>query len=166
MGRGRRSRAAEYKDDSHIIPRSSSVVVKRMPAIKPGKGKAGMYIAGANSQHPTSDSVQRPGANAHNSWHRGAMSKRFDGKEEATTSTPPKPATVRASYLSKHSFDLTLRISLSSSRTISPRRMKPQPWRPCSKLKLPIGKKPRKRCHSWCRLTGILICRIVASCLI
>ncbi|KAF4592969.1 hypothetical protein EYR38_008675 [Pleurotus pulmonarius] len=83
----------EYKDDSHIIPRSSSVVVKRMPAIKPGKGKAGMYIAGANSQHPTSDSVQRPGANAHNSWHRGAMSKRFDGKEEATTSTPPKPAT-------------------------------------------------------------------------
>lgn len=25
------------------------------------------------------------------------------------------------------------------------------PWQPCSKLKQQIGRRPRKRCHSWCR---------------
>src|SRR5271156_384023 len=40
---------AEHKDDSQIIPRSSSVIVKRLPAARPGKGKASMYLAGTQS---------------------------------------------------------------------------------------------------------------------
>jgi len=90
----------EYKDDSQMIPRSSSVIVKRLPSSRPGKGKAAMYLSGTNgSAHvPTSDTVQRPGGTGV-VWHKGAMSKRFDIKEES--STTPKSAAVR-SYHTKY----------------------------------------------------------------
>jgi hypothetical protein len=89
---------AEYRDDSHIIPRSSSVVVKRVFA-KPGKGKAAMYIAGtataSSSGTPEQGKQPAAGANGSHSWHRGNISKRFDGKEESSTSaskaTTPAP---------------------------------------------------------------------------
>lgn len=77
----------EFKDDSQIIPRSSSVIVKRMPASRPGKGKASLYVAAANVM-PTSEPLQRSGhSNTQTaSWHKGAMSKRFDGKDEQPVS--------------------------------------------------------------------------------
>ena len=80
---------AELKDDSHVIPRSSSVVVKRMPPARPGKGKAAMYIAApGTSATPESKPNSQP---ASASWPaRGSMSRRFD--KEA----PSRPATVRA----------------------------------------------------------------------
>src|SRR5882762_8650355 len=87
---------AEYKDDSQIIPRGTSVIVKRLPSARPGKGKAAMYIAGAgNAVIPTSESVQRPGGivNSGSTWHKGAMSKRFDVKED--TSATSKSLAVR-----------------------------------------------------------------------
>ncbi|KIY65510.1 DWNN-domain-containing protein [Cylindrobasidium torrendii FP15055 ss-10] len=72
----------EYEDDMEMIPRSSYVIVKRMPALRPGKGKASYYTAGTLNALPTSDPITRPGGG---SWHRGAMSKRFDGKDESQT---------------------------------------------------------------------------------
>lgn len=96
----------EYKDDSHVIPRSSSVVVKRVFA-KPGKGKAAMYIAGAStgSSTATSDpSKAGQGANGSYAWHRGNISKRFDGKEEPSSSaskpTAPTPV-IKPSVITK-----------------------------------------------------------------
>ena len=38
--------ALEYTDDSDAIPRSHSVIVRRMPAKIPGKGSAQRYISG------------------------------------------------------------------------------------------------------------------------
>ena len=78
---------AEYKDDSQIIPRSVSVIVKRLPSARPGKGKAAMYIAG--SVPHASDGTQRHSAaiNGSGNLHRGAISKRFDGKDETKAST-------------------------------------------------------------------------------
>jgi protein MPE1 len=89
---------SEYKDDSQMIPRSSSVIVKRLPSSRPGKGKAAMYLSGTNgSVHtPMSDTVQRPGGNGV-VWHKGAMSKRFDIKEESFPT--PKLAAVRSYYM-------------------------------------------------------------------
>ena len=57
-----------------------------MPSQRPGKGKAAMYIAGTNGSTsvPMSEPVQRPGGGT--AWHKGAMSKRFDVKEESTSS--------------------------------------------------------------------------------
>ncbi|KIM65987.1 hypothetical protein SCLCIDRAFT_1211628 [Scleroderma citrinum Foug A] len=80
----------ECKDDSQIIPRSSSVIVKRLPSQRPGKGKAAMYLAGTNGNGaiPTSDVVRSSGGVT---WHKGAMSKRFDVKEEPPA--PPKIST-------------------------------------------------------------------------
>lgn len=36
----------EYNDDTTIIPRSSSVVARRVPAARPGHGKAARYVSG------------------------------------------------------------------------------------------------------------------------
>lgn len=92
-------KALELKDDSHIIPRSSSVIVKRLPSARPGKGKAAMYVAGAGGAPATPASEparQGPTGGGANSWHKGSMSKRFDGKEEHHhVPTPPKPSPVR-----------------------------------------------------------------------
>ena len=93
----------EYTDDSQIIPRSSSVVVKRLPASRPGKGKAAMYIGLSGTTNQTSDALQRhTGPPNTVVWRKGAMSKRFDGKDE--TSLQKQPATVRPSVLAPFSL--------------------------------------------------------------
>lgn len=76
---------AEYKDDAYIIPRSSSVVVKRVYA-KPGKGKAAYYLgtAGPAPADGSKSSTAGSGAGGAQGWHRGNITKRFDGKEEPT----------------------------------------------------------------------------------
>ena len=84
--------SVELKDDSQIIPRSSSVIVKRLPAARPGKGKASMYVGAAGNTIPTSDPVQRHGASNGSTWHKGAMSKRFDVKEDS--SVKPNVSTI------------------------------------------------------------------------
>src|SRR5690242_2070879 len=77
-----RERSAEFKDDSEIIPRSSSVVVKRLPAVRPGRGKASMYVNGVGATHMAQEPAQKTGASVTPTWGKGAMSKRFDVKEE------------------------------------------------------------------------------------
>ena len=88
----------EYKDDTYIIPRSSSVIAKRIPAAKPGKGKAAMYISGSqgnNSSVVDTSTNQARQAGTMNSfaWNRAgvstSVSKRFDGKEESTAKAKP-----------------------------------------------------------------------------
>lgn len=37
---------AEYDDDTTIIPRSTSVIARRLPAARPGKGGAARYVSG------------------------------------------------------------------------------------------------------------------------
>jgi protein MPE1 len=94
----------EYKDDSQIISRSSSVIVKRLPSARPGKGKAAMYIAGVgNAAVPTSETVQRQGGNVNSSstWHKGAMSKRFGVKEDPATASKPSPSNAAKSSVTK-----------------------------------------------------------------
>ena len=79
----------EIKEDTVVIPRSSTIIVKRVPAARPGRGKAAYYTAGV----PGGAGADKPG------W-KGSMSKRFDGKEE-----PPKPVPV---CLPSVPFDLSL----------------------------------------------------------
>ena len=149
----------ELKDDSHIIPRSSSVVVKRVFA-KPGKGKAAMYIAGTSSagaSAATSEpSKSQAGANgSYSSWHRGNMSKRFDGKEDAPTG--PKATTSAPVSRCRHhcGLNFTSRNRLRSQAQ-SPEMTRPKPWPPCSKPRLRIGRKRKIRCLSWCRAQRFL----------
>lgn len=77
----------EFRDDAHIIPRSSSVIVKRLPVFRPAKSRIPIYIGNAPGSIPTSETVVR----GTSTWHKGAMSKRFDGKDEASPSKPVVP---------------------------------------------------------------------------
>jgi len=92
---------SEFKDDSHIIPRSSSVIVKRLPAARPGKGKASLYVNGVGPAMPTSDPLARASSGTP-AWHKGAMSKRFDGKEDTPAATPPSKQATPVSLI--HQF--------------------------------------------------------------
>lgn len=38
--------AVEYDDDTEIIPRSSTVIARRLPPMKPGAGRAARYVTG------------------------------------------------------------------------------------------------------------------------
>jgi protein MPE1 len=94
------SAITEYRDDSQIVPRSTSVVVKRRPAVRPGKGKAAMYISGApGASSEKHTPIVTP---ANNTWHRpglasGHSSKRFDSREkDRERDEPQKPVRVVA----------------------------------------------------------------------
>ncbi|TFK29708.1 DWNN-domain-containing protein [Coprinopsis marcescibilis] len=78
--------------DSQIVPRSSSVVLKRLPTPPRTKSKIPMYVANSSNNFPTSETVIRQTPSGTATWHKGAMSKRFDGKDETISSTP-KPGT-------------------------------------------------------------------------
>ncbi|KIY49977.1 DWNN-domain-containing protein [Fistulina hepatica ATCC 64428] len=82
----------EYADDSLIIPRSSTVLVKRIPS-RSGRGKVSMYIAGVNPVTPTSETIHKGGGV---NWHKGSMSKRFDGKDEPSKSVTPAPLPIKS----------------------------------------------------------------------
>lgn len=41
---------AEYDDDTVIIPRSTTVIAKRLPAVRPGRGGAARYVSGKMPQ--------------------------------------------------------------------------------------------------------------------
>ncbi|KAG8880933.1 hypothetical protein FRB97_000326 [Tulasnella sp. 331] len=102
----------EYKDDHFMIPRSTSVIAKRMPAARPGRGRAQIYVA--NVGGPSGNNVEATANNSRNgpAGHsggpgggagqfgsgrfQGIMSKRFDGRDlkqmsnvPSASSTPP-----------------------------------------------------------------------------
>ncbi len=86
----------EYLDDSFIIPRSSSVIAKRMPASKPGKGRAAIYVAGNNAQSTDRRNEQLQSTLTATAWSRtsmGSISKRFDGKDEKNAAPKPHVST-------------------------------------------------------------------------
>lgn len=41
----------EYDDDTVIIPRSTTVIAKRLPAVRPGRGGAARYVSGKMPQN-------------------------------------------------------------------------------------------------------------------
>ncbi|KZT71975.1 DWNN-domain-containing protein [Daedalea quercina L-15889] len=98
------SSGEEFKDDSHIIPRSSSVLVKRV-FVRPGKGKVAMYVGNAapNAATPEHSSRTGGGSSTSNTWSRaGNISKRFDGKsEERLAQVPPKSSITMKSVVTK-----------------------------------------------------------------
>ncbi|RJE19476.1 Retinoblastoma-binding protein [Aspergillus sclerotialis] len=59
----------EYDDDTTIIPRSTSIIARRLPAARPGKGGASRYVSGkmpVNARsvpHNDQSSASRPVAN-------------------------------------------------------------------------------------------------------
>lgn len=82
----------EYKDDTHIIPRSSSVIAKRVPA-KPGKGRGALYLTATTPNGVQSDTSAGKDKSQSSSLMRarvgsGAVTVRFDGKEDHPDAKP------------------------------------------------------------------------------
>ncbi|KAL8675286.1 MAG: hypothetical protein Q9168_000315 [Polycauliona sp. 1 TL-2023] len=65
----------EYDDDTHLIPRSTAVIAKRLPAFKPGRGGAARYVSGKMPQ------------NAKNS-HRAELNTRATGAASKKVEAP------------------------------------------------------------------------------
>lgn len=68
-----------YDDDTSIIPRSTTVIAKRLPPARPGKGGAARYVSGKMPQ------------NAKNS-HRSEASAIKQTSTSTTNGTPPMNA--------------------------------------------------------------------------
>ncbi|ORY25626.1 DWNN domain-domain-containing protein [Naematelia encephala] len=92
----------EFKDDNHQIPRSSSVIVRRLPASSKGRGNAQNYIIGTGAADALTGD-HRIEAHARDAMLAkqakgmqktggmfGSMSKRFDGKDEARQANQPE----------------------------------------------------------------------------
>lgn len=72
----------EYKDDNYSIPRSSQVIVRRLPPSRPGRGTAQLYVA--DMQAPAAGALEPPPsapASSSSSMYRGPMTRRFDGRD-------------------------------------------------------------------------------------
>ncbi|KAL9595820.1 MAG: hypothetical protein Q9219_006197 [cf. Caloplaca sp. 3 TL-2023] len=58
-----------YNDDTYLIPRSTTVVAKRLPAVKPGRGGAARYVSGKmpqNAKIPSRADASAPNSVSHN----------------------------------------------------------------------------------------------------
>jgi protein MPE1 len=54
----------EYDDDTALIPRSSMVVARRVPAARPGHGRAARYVSGRMPVHAKRNDLKASGADA------------------------------------------------------------------------------------------------------
>ena len=144
-----------------MVPRSSSVVVKRVPSARPGKGKAAMYI-GAPGTSSTPESKPNSQAGSSSWGGRGSISRRFDRE------APSKPNTVRTiqpcCFLNSlpYTFRHPTSRSLPSQVWVARKTRWPR-WPLCSRLSLRTGRRLRKKCHSWCRLWRFFSCPVVIS---
>ncbi|WWC62505.1 uncharacterized protein I303_105101 [Kwoniella dejecticola CBS 10117] len=86
----------EFKDDNHQIPRSSSLIARRLPSSAKGRGNAQNYIVGtsaadsltgdhrieSHARQAMQDKQNRLGGVRGSGGTFGSLSKRFDGKDE------------------------------------------------------------------------------------
>lgn len=68
---------AEYEDDTTIIPRSTSVIARRLPAARAGRGGAARYVSGkapVNARNASRiESASARGGRQSNNISRGAV---------------------------------------------------------------------------------------------
>ncbi|KAL7005028.1 Protein mpe1 [Cystobasidiomycetes sp. EMM_F5] len=80
----------EYSDDKAIVPRNTSVVARRLPPSRPGRGNAQFYMV-STSAAPTASTSSAPSRGGFSAGRVGHMSKRFDGREDEQKAVTPMP---------------------------------------------------------------------------
>ncbi|GAA5870741.1 hypothetical protein JCM16303_001571 [Sporobolomyces ruberrimus] len=99
----------EYSNDYALIPRSTSVLARRLPPSKPGRGNAQQYMASnSNDSSGPGGSLQagrgaapdpRGGVGGGQGFNKEMYSKRFDGREDMKSSSSaqnPTPVQIPA----------------------------------------------------------------------
>ncbi|KAK4049419.1 Protein mpe1 [Microbotryomycetes sp. JL201] len=84
----------EYTEDHQIIPRSTSVLARRLPPARPGRGNAQKYMPSMEGAGPTSGSTSY-GQMQSKTWNANQFTKRFDGKDDAQAAAPQAPVEVK-----------------------------------------------------------------------
>lgn len=98
------SQSLEYADE-YLVPRSSSVVVKRVPLMKGAKSRFGRYLSGGGPRYVPNAPNQQSRAPAPVAlWTKGtgAISKRFDGKEDPKVTAVSNLFYSLIQYLPQH----------------------------------------------------------------
>ncbi|KNZ62760.1 hypothetical protein VP01_1225g6 [Puccinia sorghi] len=106
----------KYANDHTIIPRSSSVIARRLPPKRPGHGNAQQYVG---NNLTGSNSRTNPPLTAHVDWRGGgAISKDFRNRSEIPSSNPP--AEVSHHHASLDLPSLLLNLMPSYPQTLTP----------------------------------------------
>lgn len=78
--------SAEYTKDHELIPRSTSVIARRLPPARPGRGNALKYMAGTDESGQGLQSgrgaAPEPRGGVGSGFSKDMYTKRFDGRED------------------------------------------------------------------------------------
>ncbi|KAM0792848.1 hypothetical protein ACM66B_002613 [Microbotryomycetes sp. NB124-2] len=85
----------EYTEDHQIIPRSTSVLARRLPPARPGRGNAQKYMPSMEGSGPTGSSNSYAHMGQGKTWNASQFTKRFDGKEDSQAAAPQAPVEVK-----------------------------------------------------------------------
>lgn len=76
----------EYTKDHELIPRSTSVIARRLPPARPGRGNATKYMAGAEESgqglQAGRGAAPEPRGGVGSGFSKDMYTKRFDGRED------------------------------------------------------------------------------------
>ncbi|KAI5462594.1 DWNN domain-containing protein [Mariannaea sp. PMI_226] len=115
----------EYDDDTTIIPRSTTVIARRQPALKPGAGRAARYVSGkmpvtaknaGRKEQATKASASKPSYNAINQMNNAmteeekmaamfaAQTEQWSAQQEEMSHQTPvfKPGSKRPANVPDH----------------------------------------------------------------
>jgi hypothetical protein len=140
----------EYKDDSTIIPRSSSVIVSRLPPARAGKGRAAMYVAGVDAKGAVASGTGSATVpSAPYKGPSGPMSRRFDGKDEPGAAS--KPSSSATSEVCLITLPARRRCLCKCNRNHPLHPFSPMKQRALPRCLLSLssnGRKRRRKCNS------------------
>lgn len=71
----------EFDDDTSVIPRSTTVIAKRLPAAKAGRGGAARYVSGKMPQNAKNFHRLEAPANKPSSWNAPSGATAMNGAQ-------------------------------------------------------------------------------------
>ncbi|KAI8970449.1 hypothetical protein BDF20DRAFT_803616, partial [Mycotypha africana] len=104
----------EYKDDMFVVPRNTSVIVRRLPAARPGKGTAQRYVQGvmdgkSAGKPNAAASIAPPGSSTGtNAVHRGRNLVLDAQKQRQQQMQKPSPSISNATTADANAEDVAM----------------------------------------------------------
>ena len=131
------------------MPRNTSVIARRLPPSRPGRGNAQFYMASTSSA-PASRASGPPSRNGAPGVKAGHVSRRFDGREDSAPRSTVGMSVVCTRTILIFVFvrsplqQLLCRLSLPLALMVAMRRQRSQQ---CWRKRMSNGRLPRRRCR-------------------
>ena len=131
------------------MPRNTSVIARRLPPSRPGRGNAQFYMASTSSA-PASRASGPPSRNGAPGVKAGHVSRRFDGREDSAPRSTV--GIMRGMHAENPDFrfvcsppqQLLCRLLLPPALMVAMRRQRSQQ---CWRKRMSNGRLPRRRCR-------------------